>query len=166
MNIHLFVIGAFFFLGLIGAVVLFRYLKSSALIKNEKYQAGGAIAGFLLIFGILFGAYDRLDKSDSERLSAQLIETRQALEALNRKLAANPIDGVLTPPLQNAKIVLAVKQTDADTRGRFRLSQGCIDPETDDVKLYVQTDNGRFLSYLITSKEEMNGITIPTGPVH
>lgn len=53
----LFSIVVFFLLSLLGAIVLFRYLKSSATIKKAEYQAGGAIAGFLLVYGILYGSY-------------------------------------------------------------------------------------------------------------
>lgn len=58
----LFVVAVMFILSLIGAYVLFKYLKSSALIKREGYKAGGAIAGFLLIYGILFYSFDSLLK--------------------------------------------------------------------------------------------------------
>lgn len=50
MNINLLVIVIFFFLSLIGAYVLFKFLESSAIIKNKKYQAGGAIAGIYSYF--------------------------------------------------------------------------------------------------------------------
>ena len=50
-------ISIFFVLSLIGAIVLFRYLKSSATITKPGYQAGGAIAGFLLIYAILYTSY-------------------------------------------------------------------------------------------------------------
>lgn len=38
---------------LFGAFVLFRFLQSTALITEKRYQAGGAIAGFILIFSVL-----------------------------------------------------------------------------------------------------------------
>jgi hypothetical protein len=48
-----------FLMSLLGALVLFKVLKSSALIKRPGYQAGGALAGFLLIYGALYYSFDR-----------------------------------------------------------------------------------------------------------
>lgn len=52
------VVTVIFILSLTGAFVLFKFLKSSALIKKAGYQAGGAIAGFLLIYGALYSSFD------------------------------------------------------------------------------------------------------------
>jgi len=52
-----------FILSLIGAIVLFKFLQSSALIQKAGYQAGGALAGFLLIFGILHYSMGSLSNS-------------------------------------------------------------------------------------------------------
>ena len=52
-----------FLLSLGGAFVLFKLLKSAALIKRAGYQAGGALAGFLLIFGTLAFTYNDLVQS-------------------------------------------------------------------------------------------------------
>lgn len=53
-------ISVIFLLSLLGAYVLFAILKSTAVIKKAGYQAGGALAGFLLIFIMLFGSYREL----------------------------------------------------------------------------------------------------------
>jgi hypothetical protein len=47
------------------AFILFKYLKSSASFKDKTtgYQAGGAIAGFIIVFSILFGSYVKLNGS-------------------------------------------------------------------------------------------------------
>ena len=54
------VVSVMFLLSLVGAFVLFKLLKSAALIQRAGYQAGGALAGFLLIFGTLYFSYDKL----------------------------------------------------------------------------------------------------------
>jgi len=51
-----------FCLSLIGSFILFKFLKSSATIKKATYQAGGAIAGFLLIYGLLFSTFKSVYK--------------------------------------------------------------------------------------------------------
>ncbi|MEI6435948.1 MAG: hypothetical protein WCP32_13960 [Bacteroidota bacterium] len=43
-----------FVLSLFATFVLFRFLKSSATIIKAKWRAGGAIAGFILIFSMAF----------------------------------------------------------------------------------------------------------------
>ncbi len=53
-------VAVIFILSLAGAFVLFKFLKSSALIKSPSYQAGGALAGFLLIYGALYYSLDHL----------------------------------------------------------------------------------------------------------
>ncbi len=52
-----------FSLSLTGAVVLFRFLKSSAIIKRKEYRAGGALAGFLLIFATLHLSFNEYSKN-------------------------------------------------------------------------------------------------------
>lgn len=61
------VVSVIFALSLVGAFVLFKFLKSAAIIKRSGYQAGGALAGFLLIFGALYASYSRLEASAAER---------------------------------------------------------------------------------------------------
>lgn len=53
----LIVIVVFFVSSLAGAFVLFKVLKSTALIKKVGYQAGGALAGFLLIYSALYYSF-------------------------------------------------------------------------------------------------------------
>lgn len=46
-----------FFLSLMGAYVLFKWLDATAIIKKPTWQAGGSLAGFILIFAMLHTAY-------------------------------------------------------------------------------------------------------------
>ena len=52
-----------FVLSLVATFILFHFLKSNATIIKEKWRAGGAIAGFILIFSMSFYFSDSwLDK--------------------------------------------------------------------------------------------------------
>jgi len=67
MNIMLIPLSVMFTLSLVGSVILFRFLKSSATIKKKSYQAGGAIAGFMLIYGLLYASFDSMYKNETSR---------------------------------------------------------------------------------------------------
>lgn len=155
----LLVIITIFILSLLGAFVLFRFLKSTAGIENKKFQAGGALAGFIILYFTMFQSYEKLQ--DMDKIKEKLGQVQKLMESLQEKLKSSQINGTVMPPAKNVKIVLAVKQTDPDDNGQFRLSANCIDPQLDDIKLFVISENGyKFKN--IFSKEEMNGITIRT----
>jgi len=54
------IICVFFILSVGGAGFLFAYLESYAQVENPTYKLGGAIAGFTVIFMILFFSYSHL----------------------------------------------------------------------------------------------------------
>jgi len=59
------VVASIFLLSLVGAIILFKFLKSTAFIKSPKYRAGGALAGFLLIYGSLYYSFDRMQSTQA-----------------------------------------------------------------------------------------------------
>jgi len=61
-NLSLLVVCVFFGLSLGGAFVLFKFLDATAQIQNKKFTAGGAIAGFIIIFLLLTNAFSTLLK--------------------------------------------------------------------------------------------------------
>jgi len=62
-------------LSLLAAIVLFKVLKSTALIKKAGYQAGGALAGFIIIYSTLYYSYDSLsDKIHRETVEKDYIK--------------------------------------------------------------------------------------------
>lgn len=69
------VVSVIFALSLLGAFVLFKFLKSAAMIKRPGYQAGGALAGFLLIFGTLYMSYNQLEANAAGRAAAVALWT-------------------------------------------------------------------------------------------
>lgn len=72
-------VSAIFFLALVGAVVLFRFLKATAVFKTVQGQAGGALAGFLMIFAALDGTYLHLAPGAAE--IQKLLSANEELEA-------------------------------------------------------------------------------------
>ncbi len=66
------IVAVFFLLSLAGAYVLFKVLKSSAVIERPGYQAGGALAGFLLIFASLALTHQKLTPDISADAHDQL----------------------------------------------------------------------------------------------
>lgn len=61
-----FILTLIFSLSLIAAIVLFKVLKSTAIIKKAGYQAGGALAGFIIIYSTLYYSYSSLCKKIPE----------------------------------------------------------------------------------------------------
>lgn len=149
----LFVVAAMFFMSLIGAYILFAVLKSVAQINNKAYQAGGALAGFIILYATLFQSYQSLHHIE---------ETENNLKAAQKHLEKNEINGTIIPTSQTAKIVLATQQTDADDNGKFKLLAKCINPVDDDVKVYVISQDGRYRSLRISSMDKMKNLEIKT----
>jgi hypothetical protein len=133
----LIIITIFFLLSLLGAFILFRFLESAAIIKSKKYQAGGAIAGFIIIFVALGAYYLEVEKSKSE-CNKILVHYKELCDQSQETY----INGTITPPTQkNVKIVLAVKEADPDSSGKFRLGAPCINIGEGETKLYVITED-------------------------
>lgn len=71
-------ITVFFVLSLTGAIVLFHFLKSTGVFSTVKGQAGGALAGFLMIFAAMDASYLALAPGAEE--IADLLATQEELE--------------------------------------------------------------------------------------
>jgi hypothetical protein len=141
-------------MSLIGAVVLFRFLKSTALIKNGKYQAGGAMAGFLLIYGALFGSYAKLVEASTIRVA-----------------------GTIRPSQYPLKVILAMGEAAPDSNGNFSIDTAHVDVSRVPVKVLVLTDDNHvfaleqcapgipcqrpYLEYGIRDSKELGSVQIP-----
>lgn len=144
-----------FLMSLIGAYILFKILKSTAVMNNAKYQAGGALAGFIILYGTIFGSYHSLQN---------VSEIRKELDKarlLQDNLGERQINGTIIPSDRNAKIVLAVQQTGADDSGNFRLLARCIDPKNDDLKIFVIHED-KYQFKRISSRDDINHLQIKT----
>lgn len=153
MGDSLVVVAAIFFMSLVGAYILFAILKSVAQISNKAYQAGGALAGFIILYLTMFQSYQSLHHIEV---------TEKELKVAKKSLEKNEINGTIIPNSQTAKIVIATQQTDADDNGKFKLLAKCISPEDDDVKVYVIFQDGRYRSLRIPSTDKMKNLEIRT----
>lgn len=156
----LLIIAVFFLLSLFGAVILFKFFKSAALVQTKKYQAGGAIAGFIIIYALLYTSYNMIEKGSCQDIIEKYELANKRVMQLEEIVKPKIINGRITPYRKDAKVVLAVKETDTDGSGRFRLNVPCINPEKDDVRLYIILD-GDYIPLNIYSEEEMKDIDIP-----
>lgn len=149
------VVTVIFLLSLIGSFVLFRFFKSMAIIKGKTYQAGGAVAGFILLYSVLYGSYYKIEEGEYRKIVNEY-------KALLEKIEPKPITGRIKPYKKNTKVVLAVKETDLDSSGRFRLQAAAVDPVKNELRLYVITED-TYIPYDIYSVEEMKDIEISVG---
>ncbi len=161
MTFNLILVSCFFCLSLVGAVVLFKFFQNTAVVKTKQVQAGGAIAGFIIIFMLLTYCYEKIKNDTEEKLRADLKSVQQELEEAKQKLAPDIINGVIVPYENDATIVLAVQQTDPDMQGKFKFSAPCVDPDSNNVKLYLISPT-KFRSLLIDSKQSMKNISFPS----
>lgn len=139
----LIVVSAIFALSLFGAYVLFRFLKSTAIIKRTGYQAGGALAGFLLIFGALYASYSQLEKNAMARIAQPKLWTIVGEVNLENDTLNNAeVEVTLLPPSP---------KTLSASGGEFRFDDVGI--ENDDlVELQFELDGYHTESMLLTQE--------------
>lgn len=176
-------ITTFFLLSLAGAIVLFRFFRSSAMVKHKTYQAGGAIAGFVIIYGILFASYSQVNTISNGKLQEKYDTLRQEhnmLRETNERLRAGArFSGKIGPVLRPIKIILAVASGEPDAKGNFSLKVQNLDlRQMPDPQLVVLTDDrhaflvpgcvdgtsckSHNLSLNIESEADTTGITVET----
>ena len=140
-----------FALSLLGAWVLFKFLVSSALIKGKTYQAGGAIAGFILLYLLMFYSHDKINDFQ---------ECKDAKEKCEQDLQMQTVKGeILRYNGELVKIILSVRQTEPDSNGKYILKAPGLDPENNDVQVHVLTNTGHKF-FTIFTKDEMDNFQI------
>lgn len=140
-----------FVLSLVGALVLFKFFVSFALIKGKTYQAGGAIAGFILLYILLFYSHSKIN--DFQKCKDEKEKCEEDLQIQTIKGEVSEYDGELV------KIILSVRQTEPDSNGRYILKAPGLDPENNDIQVHVLTDN-RHKFFTILTIEEMDNFQI------
>jgi len=150
-----------FGLSLVAAVILFKFLKSTALIKNEKYQAGGAIAGFIIVYGMLHGSFTQLSGySETIRANQQTIgDQKTRLDQLSKFTQESTLSGSVTPNRPDTLVLISAWENAADLGGEFSLKAPCL-AGNDFVKLIIMQE-GRFFTKLIKSGESRIDIKLP-----
>ena len=134
-----------FALSLLGAVVLFRFFKSSAIIKKKAYQAGGAVAGFAIIYSLLFGSYYEIERRETDQETKRLEETIKGLEEKVKKLDINVVSGVVEPDNQPVKVRLVFDAVEPDSDGKFKFKVPRILLESPTAALYAITDDAHVI---------------------
>ncbi len=139
----------FFLVSLLAAYLLFKFLKSSAVVTSHKHKAGGALAGFVIVYGVLFGSYYQFVGMQQKQLQSQYDQLKKSyddLKKLNQSLLeAPPIVGQVGPDLQSVEFVLAVDKQEPDKDGRFALTPPCsLNPEGGRATIYALAQEGVF----------------------
>jgi len=144
------------------AVILFAFFKSTAVIKTPKYQAGGAIAGFMLVYLVLYPSYQKI--SDDKTQIAQLQDRKHELETLEATHqqfeAMHDISGTVSPYHDQMHVFLAFTKTDVRADKKFRLSAPCVDVRNRPYTLLVFHD-GVSYPYVIEHDEDVSALDIP-----
>lgn len=147
----IFVVSAIFLLSLLGAFVLFKFLKAYARIRRKGYQAGGALAGFLLIYGALYTSYDRIENARIEeaKLERQANEQRDAtLNSQSWSITGTVVRGDTT--VHNGivvRLIPPVPATSSDLSGNFRLDNVHLKSPDAYPEIYVESQSYYPISY-------------------
>jgi len=153
-----------FLLSLVAAFLLFKFLDSKAEIVSKGYKAGGAIAGFIIVYGMLYGSFYKISGAQEK-----LEEQKNTIEELQSKISerdkfqqVRQFQGTIEPYSEHTKVVLAVTESDIQDpiNRRFRLSAQCVDLIKGKFSLYVLRA-GRVYPYEIFPEDDISALKIP-----
>jgi len=130
-------VGVVFTLSLVGAVVLFRFLKSSALIKAKTYRAGGAVAGFAIIYYLLSGSYYKIEALKNQELKSRIEDLKEQLKQLDTTI----VSGEVEPDRQPVKVRLVFDAVEPDSEGKFNFQVPRVVLDSPTAALYAITDD-------------------------
>jgi hypothetical protein len=156
------VVPILFGLSLLAAVVLFGFFKATAVIKTKTYQAGGAIAGFIIVYLLLSTSFNKI--SGYEATIAADKKNIADLEGKNQKLrdfvAPKQIKGTVSPRSNYMKLLLVFQgaNTDLEQDGKFQMSVRCVDPGREPLTVYVLKQGGRFVQYGIDENQKLTDL--------
>lgn len=132
-----------FCLSVVGSLVLFHFLASSAQLEHSSYKVGGAIAGFVILFGVLTRAIS--DPLQRELALYQLTHS-VAKDAL---MAIADADSTIRT-LNNSAITAIAAHTLNSTRDTFSsLAKGTYVVTADELPIYLlpMIDNAKSTYY-------------------
>jgi hypothetical protein len=165
---QLVVISVLFGLSLLAAWVLFSLLKSSAAVSKPEYQLGGAAAGFVVILSLLSITYIQVDdNSKQDTIDALTLQLSQAKDAAQKgtacladRAAVVTYSGIVSPPLQNANVVLGVSEVQLQQNGKFALRVHNVKP-SDLPYIYVIGSDSRAPYRQVFATDDPGRLTIP-----
>jgi hypothetical protein len=131
-----------FTLSLVSAVVLFKFLKSTALVKNESYQAGGAIAGFIIVYGMLHWSY-----SQTAGYTGKIASLTSQVQALQQSTRAMTVTGTVTPSAGDTQVLIAAWEAPTDMSGAFSVKARCLEG-SDQAKLVIVQQGHYYMKYI------------------
>jgi hypothetical protein len=145
------VIPVLFGLSLLAAVLLFKFFKSTAVIKTKEYRAGGAIGGFIIVFLMLFFSFSKLagyQKTIADD-TKKIDDLNARLQNLRKYVKPREIKGKVAPFADQTKmlVVFQTANTDLKEGGSFQMAVPCVDPNHDPLTVYVLRPGGRFVQY-------------------
>ncbi len=161
----LLVVPILFGLSLAAAVILFRFLKSSAVIQTAKYQAGGAIAGFVIVYGLLHFSFEKISgfQDEIKKQEQTIYDLKSKTKDFEEFTASRDITGTVDPYSDHTKIVLVVTETDLPVNKRFRLTAPCLDLKKGRYALYV-IQEGKNYPYEIFPEDNIAKLNISIPP--
>jgi hypothetical protein len=165
----LLVITALFTMSLLAAWVLFKILQSTASVSKPEYQLGGAAAGFVVILSILSLTYMQVS---SRQIDDNLKNANQKIEELQKRadvgkscLDAQKAEvtyaGTVSPALQEANVIFAVKEAKVQQDGKFAFKVQSVKP-SDLPSIYVIGPDSHTPYKQLFPDDKTTDLTIPT----
>lgn len=156
------VVPVLFLLSLSAAVILFAFFKSTAVVQTKTYQAGGAIAGFIIVYGILHVSFYKISgyQATIEAQKKELSALKAQIGECNEYRKARDIQGTVDPYSDHTKLVLAVTEADLPINKKFRLSAPCVDLQKARYSVYVLKE-GRYYSFELFPDQDIGHVAIP-----
>lgn len=146
MNVPLLVVACLFGLSLFAAVILFKFLQSTALIENKRYRAGGAIAGFIIVYGMLHTSYAQLSGYSAQK---------QELNRLLQFTKEATLSGTVTPSTSDTLVLVSAWEAPTDISGAFSVKTPCMQG-SDQVKLVITQQGRHFMKYVAPGESRID----------
>ena len=143
------------------AFVVFHILRSFAIVKTSKYQAGGGLAGFVIVFGLLGGMHYRLSgqQQRTKEQDQQIQDLKDKLTKAQTFIRPRDIAGTVNPYSSGTKVLLAFTEADLPVNKKFRLSVPCVDLAYRQYAVYVMKE-GKHYSYDLFPNEDLSKLEI------
>lgn len=166
--VSLIIIIVLFLLSLTAAVILFAFFKSTAVVTSKRYQAGGAIAGFIIVFGLLHLSFVKVAGYENKIKGLQDTITKKTTKITNLETEitgyqaftkVHDVSGRVDPYSDKTKVALVLSEADLPINRKFRLSAPCLDLKNSRTALYI-IQEGRQHLYEIFPDQDLSALDI------